>query len=106
MDQTSVFDACYRGNSVELFFDATNPSYLQVISDHLLPVFDEYLRRGVAVAGWVSVRFTGQSQAMLAMQRWQRTAALEVAVLRGITGSVELLRKLEEIAMWHGALVH
>jgi len=42
------------------------------------------------VAGYVSIRYTARSKALLAMERWRLTAAIEVAVARPSDGSEEL----------------
>ena len=98
-------DQYYRGNSVEVFFDATKPDYLDTITNRLLPQIVAQARDGRAI-GWFSLRFTARSDALLAMQQWERTGSVEVAVLRGIPGSVEVLRALEAIAVACNGRVH
>jgi FAD/FMN-containing dehydrogenase len=99
-------DEYYRGHSVEVFFDATGHDYLQTITDHLIPLIEAHARRGQAIVGWFALRFTGQSSALLAMQQWDRTVSAEIAVLRHVPGSVQVLRELESEAITHGGLVH
>lgn len=99
-------DQYYRGNSVEVFFDATKPDYLDTITNKLLPQIVAQAQDGRAIAGWFSLRFTARSDALLAMQQWKRTVSIEVAVLRGIPGSVEALRALEAIAVACNGRVH
>jgi hypothetical protein len=99
-------DEYYRGNSVELFFDATNSNYLSVIDKYLLPTIEQHASQGQAIAGWFSLRFTGRSKGLLAMQGWDRTVSVEVSVLRRIDGSVEVLRALEKLALVNGGRIH
>ncbi|MGY1631902.1 hypothetical protein ACI784_09385 [Geodermatophilus sp. SYSU D01186] len=96
----------YRGNSVEVFFNATTAYYLEVIEQELLPIIEKHAERGHAIAGWFSLRYMARSSALLAMQQWPCTVSVEVAVLRGIPGSVQVLRELEHLAIAHGGLVH
>jgi len=104
-EQAWVNEVC-KGYSLEVFFDATSDRYLTIIDEHILPIFQHHASRGVVVAGWVGIRFTGRSGAILGMQRWDRTVSMEVAVLRGVRGGHRVLRDVERVAVAHGATVH
>lgn len=99
-------DECYRGATVELFFDATGTAHIDFINDDLLPTFDAFRRMDGPVLGYVSVRFTRRSGAYLAMQRWDRTCSIEVALLKGVKGNEPLLHQLERAAVVRGGTVH
>lgn len=62
--------------------------------------------RPMSFAGYASMRFTGRSEALLAMQRWQRTCNIEVAGIKAIKGTDPFLRRLEADAAALGATVH
>jgi hypothetical protein len=97
---------CYRGVSVEVFFDATRAAHIDFVNDDLLPTLDALRRQDGPVLGYVSLRFTRRSAAFLAMQRWDRTCAIEVALLRGVNGNNTVLRQLERAAVLRGGTVH
>lgn len=99
-------DEWCRGYSLEIFFDASSPRYLDIITRELLPHLASCARRGIAIAGWVSLRFTGSSRSLLAMQRWNPTVGIEITTLRGIRGADSVLRGIERIAVRHGGTVH
>jgi hypothetical protein len=62
--------------------------------------------RPMSFAGYVSLRFTGRTAALLGMQRWGRTCNIEIAGIKGIAGSDPFLRTLEADAAALGATVH
>ena len=94
-----------RGYSAEVFFDATNPRYLNSVGD-LLDIFNAYALRGKSVVGWFSLRYMSSSSATLAMQQWPCTVSVEVALLRGVDGTAEFLGDFIECAIQRGATIH
>lgn len=62
--------------------------------------------RPLPFGGYLSLRFTGASSAILAMQRWARTCHVEVAGLGGLEGNVPFLRAVEADAVSLGGVVH
>jgi hypothetical protein len=105
-EDTGVGVPCYRGVAVELFFDATGSAHIDFVNDDLLPTLDALRRQDGPVLGYVSLRFTRRSAALLAMQQWDRTCAIEVALLRGVNGNTAVLRQLERAAVLRGGTVH
>jgi len=97
-------DNCYSGNSTEIFFDANNTTYLQFVADVL-----RESRDSGSVPGYVSLRYVGRSRAWLAMERWDLTVAIEVAVPRLSTGEdlyASFMSKVLELAWQHGGVPH
>lgn len=92
MDTHDYLDQSCNVNvdSIEVFFEASDPM-LVVFVDALIAfeVRQEY--EGRAFLGYASLRFTGQGSALLAPQRWQATAVVEVAGLRDVGGVTELV---------------
>ena len=106
MNPSLVATNCYRGHSIELFFDATGDAYLHFAESDLFRILDEMAGQGMTIGGYISLRFTRRSDAFLAMQRWERTCAIEVSVLKGVNGAKELLYRLERAAVANGGAVH
>ena len=106
IDESRAPTECYRGHSLELYFDATGDAYLRFIEQQLFRVLDEMAEQGMTIGGYISLRFTRRSDAHLAMQRWDRTGAIEVSVLKGVAGAKNLLRRLERAGVASGGAVH
>lgn len=77
-------------DSVEVFFDALDDRVIAFV-DALIAfeVMQEF--HGKAFVGYASLRFSQRSRALLGMQKFDRTCSVEVACLRDITGSQELV---------------
>jgi hypothetical protein len=77
-------------DSVEVFFDAVDDRLIAFV-DALIAyeIMQEF--RGLAFAGYASLRFMGRSRATIGMQKHDVTCAVEVACLRDVTGSQELV---------------
>lgn len=103
--------------SAEFMFDADRSDYLAFI-DQVFARIGE-LEAGTLLdpgrgpisepgtfGGYISLRFTGPTSALLGMQRWDRTVNIEISSLKGIRGSDSLLRAIEQDAVNLGGLVH
>jgi hypothetical protein len=106
MDLSETGGQCYRGESVEVFFDAAAGTHLRFVDEEVFPAFAESAQAGRTVAGYVSMRLTQGSEALLAMQRWPVTGAIEVALLQGIDGNDAVLQRLQQAALRLGGTVH
>src|SRR5262249_34672283 len=115
------------GDSVEIFFDATNPKLVEFIDLVLvrmrqlengelpgvseagggswLPV-TETPRGPEGFGGYISMRFMGPSPSHIAMQRWQRTCSIEIAGLSHVNGTGPFLAQVEDDAIKFGAILH
>ena len=58
------------------------------------------------VAGYVLMRICGPSQALLAMERFSPTCMIEIAILSGTYGALDLMASLQTAAMSVGGLLH
>jgi len=58
------------------------------------------------LAGYISLRFMGQTRAFLGMQQWNQTCSVEVATLPGIHGVFALLSDMLDLMRAHGGLPH
>ena len=58
------------------------------------------------VTGYVSLRFTGATRAILGMQQWSRTCAIEFSCLQGVPGELALYTQILNLASQHGGVLH
>jgi len=77
-------------DSVEVFFDAVDDRLITFV-DALIAyeIMQEF--KGLAFAGYAALRFMGPSSALIGMQKHHVTCSVEVACLRDVTGSQELV---------------
>lgn len=94
---------CYRGDSVEMFFPA---SQLPQAITMVLGVFDEGLSIGTPVLGYIAARVMAGSSATLATAAWPTTCSIEVSMLRGVEGNAFALRELQRRTLGMGGRVH
>lgn len=78
---------CISAHSAEFFFDASQPFYLTFLSDILMASAMS------GIPGYASLRFTGQSKCLLAMERFSLTVAIEIAVPRAMSEAGDLFEK-------------
>ncbi|MEO0644667.1 MAG: hypothetical protein AAFZ17_00715 [Cyanobacteria bacterium J06650_10] len=86
LDQSCEVDV----DSIEVFFDATDPMLVAFI-DALIAFEIRQEYEGKAMLGYASLRFMGKTQALLGMQKYPLTCAVEVAGLKDVSGSKELV---------------
>lgn len=77
-------------DSIEVFFDATDARFIAFV-DALIAFEIKQETQGKAMVGYVSLRFTGRTRALLGMQRYPVTCAIEVAGLKDVEGTKELI---------------
>lgn len=98
------------GDSLEVFFDAGTMALVTFVETLLQRVKD--LQNGwitgqrMAFAGYVSIRFTGRSMGLLAMQQSPVTCSLEIAAPGAVKGTMPFLKQVEADAVALGARVH
>lgn len=76
---------CIGAHSAEFFFDASSDDYLDFMKELLALSANEG-----GIPGYASLRFTGQSECLLAMERFPLTVAIEIAVPRRLTKDGDL----------------
>jgi len=77
-------------DSIEVFFDAADPMVVAFV-DALLAFEVAQENHGKAFVGYISLRFTGSTAALLGEERFARTCVIEVAGLKDVTGVTELI---------------
>jgi hypothetical protein len=94
MDGHDYFDKSCQVNadSIEVFFDATDDKLIAYVNALLIyEAAQEVTPPGKGMIGYISLRFTGPTRALIGQQRFERTCAVEVSGLRDATGSTELI---------------
>lgn len=95
MDRHNYLDRSCDVNvdSIEVFFNVSDPNDKRVIAfvDALIAYEIKQEFRGLAFVGYISLRFTGKTRSLLGMERFPMTCAVEVAGLKDVSGSRELI---------------
>ena len=75
--------------------------------DDLLDTFDQAVASDDRVfpSGWISLRVTGRTRALLGMQRFERSAMVEISLI-GRPDGFDLINVVEQLARQHGAALH
>ncbi|MEU7527673.1 hypothetical protein AB0A74_18200 [Saccharothrix sp. NPDC042600] len=79
---------------------------VRFIEDVVFPRAADVLRQNLAFGVYVLMRWTGRTNALLSVQRWDRTCAGEIAGLKRFAGLRPLLDVLEAGAKAMGDMVH
>lgn len=100
MDGHDYLDQSCQHNvaSVEVFFDA-NDSRLIAFIDALIAFEIQQELRGKSFLGYASLRFMGPTQATIGPQQWDRSCAVEVAGLKDMSGSEEMVEYATQLAL-------
>ncbi|WP_256081952.1 hypothetical protein [Massilia sp. YIM B04103] len=93
MDTHDYLDLSCNVNaqSMEVFFDATDPMLTAFVDALLTFEAGQELNHGRAFVGYISLRFMGQTHALLGPQKFPVTCAVEVAGLADAVGTKELM---------------
>jgi hypothetical protein len=91
MDKHHYRNTCeVNVDSVEVFFDATDTRVIAYV-DALIAYEAAQEYNGKSMVGYVSLRFTGRSAALLAPEQFPATCVVEVATLLDVKGGRDLL---------------
>jgi len=77
-------------DSVEVFFDAVDDRLIAFV-DALINFEMQQEFQGKAFVGYASLRFMRRTKALIGMQKFDMTCSVEVACLRDVSGSQELV---------------
>lgn len=101
MDGHDYFDQSCNVNveSIEVFFDATDPMLIAFVDALLNFEIDQEVKLGKAFVGYISLRFTGPTRALIGQQRFPISVAVEVAGLRDVSGVTELIEFAIRLAL-------
>jgi hypothetical protein len=99
----SAFDRdCFNGNSLEMIFDTNDNSFITFL-DAILDLGPRMVQ-----LGYISVRFSQPSQALLSMHNVTSAFAvsIEVTSLHGMDDSRRWLERVEELGLENGGVPH
>ncbi len=85
--------------SMEVFFDAADPNLLAFVNRLLQFETEQEVDSGLSVAGYISLRFCGQSRATIAQEAFPRTCAIECAGLADELGSSQFVDYAIKLAL-------
>jgi DNA-binding protein YbaB len=95
-----------NGDSIEVFFDAWTPdakNFLDLVFQRVRQLEDGTLPGSgglrMAFPGYVAIRFTQATEALLGMQRWGTTVSMEIASINACKGTGPLLRRVHQDAL-------
>ena len=93
MDKHDYFDqSCFvHPDAIEVFFDATDPMLLAFVDALLAFEIAQEMKGKSIFVGYIALRFTGPTQALLGEQIHPLTCVVEVAGLKDVTGVSELI---------------
>lgn len=92
MDRKDYLNVSCEANvdSIEVFFDSLGDDLINFVDGLILFERDQEFN-GKAFVGYASLRFMGPTRALLGMQKFERTCSVEVACLRDVSGSQEMV---------------
>jgi hypothetical protein len=89
------------GYSIEMLFPAQGSfAFIDALINLVQGAGNTFL------AGYIGIRFMGQTRAFLGMQQWNQTCSVEVATLPGIHGVFALLSDMLDLMRAHGGVPH
>lgn len=105
MDGYDYSSRCYKALSLEVAFNADETEYVDYVNE-VLAMIDSLATQNVLVGAYISLRFCGQSAALLAIEQWPNTVCIEISSLAGLAGDEQALIQFEQAAAQRGATVH
>lgn len=99
-------DNCQKVESMDVAFNVdeavdTQSGYLGFF-DKIFALFDQLYEEGTAVACGVTLRFILNTDALIGMSKFQRTAHIEIPLLRGFARNENFLLRAQQAAINYG----
>jgi hypothetical protein len=105
MDTFDYSSDCYKALSIEVAFNADTTEYqeyIQIVFDNI----KAFAAQNILLGAYISLRYCGGSEALLAIEQWPHTVCIEISGLAGLDGEVDVLNKFLAEAVKLGAKVH
>jgi hypothetical protein len=110
MDGHDYFDVRCQVNvdSIEVFFEATDHMLLAFVDALLAFEANQEINAGRTFVGYISLRFTGMTRALIGQEKFPRTVAVEVSGLRDTDGVSPLIDYALTLALDpnYGGILH
>jgi hypothetical protein len=78
-------------DSIEVFFEAADPMLIAYVDNLLSFEIAQENQKAQALVGYISLRFTGPTEALLGPQFFEPTCAVEVAGMQAIKGTTQFI---------------
>jgi hypothetical protein len=92
-------------DSFEVFFDATDPALIKFV-DALLALEVARETQGKSFIGYIALRFTGRTRALIGMQQFDVTCSVEVAGLKDGADTEEFINTAISFCAPFGGILH
>ena len=80
-----------NADSIEVFFNARSPELIAFVDALIAYETGQEWVKSKSFAGYISLRFTSNTKTLIGMQQWPTTCSVEVAGLRDVEGTKELI---------------
>jgi hypothetical protein len=105
MDTYDYQANCYKARSLEVAFDADQTTYVDYVNK-VFQLIDNFASQNILYGGYISLRYCGKSEALLAIEQWTRTVCIEMSTLSGLNAETQVLNAFEAAAAQMGAAIH
>lgn len=86
------------GDSLEYVFDANDPKKYIEFVEYVLTI-----SKSPQIIGWISIRYSEGTQALIGMHQFENSVAIEISMLKDITGNESFLKSVQAKAFdFHG----
>ncbi len=100
MDTYDYQSKCFKALSLEVAFNADDTAYQDYVTA-LFALIDGYASQNILVGAYISLRFCGGSEGLLAIEQWPNTVCIEMSSLAGLDHEMEVLTAFENEAANH-----
>jgi len=105
MDTYDYQANCYKARSLEVAFNADEPTYITYVTT-VFGLIDNFASQNILYGGYISLRYCGKSEALLAIEQWPHTVCIEMSTLSGLDSEMQVLNAFEAAAAQLGAAIH
>jgi hypothetical protein len=95
MDTTDYRANCFKSLSLEVAFNADDTAYIDYISA-VFNLINKFASQKILTGAYISLRYCGGSDALLAMEQWPHTVCIEIAGLAHLSQETQVLKAFED----------
>jgi len=100
MDTYDYNSKCYKALSIEVAFNADDSAFANYVQA-VFGLIDGFASQNILAGAYISLRFCGGSNALLAIEQWTHTVCIEIAALAGLAHDEQVLTALMDEAANH-----
>ena len=94
MDTYDYSANCFKALSMEVAFNADNTAYLGYVQA-VFDLIQDFASKNILVGAYISLRYCGGSEALLAIEQWPHTVCIEISALGGLDHDADVLASFE-----------